>query len=275
MDGGEQMKIVCFALLCILLSGCGNAKTAAEEPKMRFENLDPARVNVQYGGQKEWDQFYNSFYEQKEGSDLIVLGTVEDYTCFAGGIEIATDISLRLDETLKGDLEPGENITVRKLGGAVTVEEYLRSMEDAGITYWNAEELKAKYPEEKRRENYIQISFCDLDPVIGQKSLYFLEKDAEGDVYYRLCDGFGQYVETSTGEYVNAYEIANEKRDADEPMILALGETVEFAPDAAPEERINIYTMEEIKEGMETYTAPPTDYPGAEEDALEMDCEPG
>ncbi len=46
-------------------------------------------------------------------------------------------------------------------------------------------------------------------------------------------------------------------------------------PDAAPEERINIYTMDEIKEGMETYTAPPTDYPGAEEDALEMDCEPG
>ena len=58
MDGGEQMKIVCFALLCILLSGCGNAKTAAEEPKMRFENLDPAKVNMQYGGQKEWDQFY-------------------------------------------------------------------------------------------------------------------------------------------------------------------------------------------------------------------------
>lgn len=49
-------------------------------------------------------------------------------------------------------------------------------------------------------------------------------------------------------------------------MMLALGETVEFAPDAAPEERINIYTLEEIKEGMETYTAPPTDYPGAEEE---------
>ena len=28
----------------------------------------------------------------------------------------------------------------------------------------------------------------------------------------------------------------------------------------------NIYTLEEIKEGMETYTAPPTDYPGAEEE---------
>ena len=193
---------------------------------------------------------------------------------FCRGIEIATDISLRVDEVLKGDLEPGENITVQKLGGAVTVEEYLQSMEDAGITYWNAEELKAEYPEEERRENYIQISFCDLDPVIGQKSLYFLGKAAEGDVYYRLCDGFGQYVETSSGEYVNAYEIASEKRDADEPMMLALGETVEFAPDAAPEERINIYTLEEIKEGMETYTAPPTDYPGAEEDALEMDCEP-
>lgn len=102
--------------------------------------------------------------------------------------------------------------------------------------------------------------------MIGQKSLYFLGKAAEGDVYYRLCDGFGQYVETSSGEYVNAYEIASEKRDADEPMMLALGETVEFAPDAAPEERINIYTLEEIKEGMETYTAPPTDYPGAEEE---------
>ena len=80
---------------------------------------------------------------------------------------------------------------------------------------------------------------------------------------------------TASGEYVNAYEIADEKRNADEPMMLALGETVEFDPDAAPEERINIYTMDEIKEGMETYTAPPTDYPGAEEDALEMDCEPG
>lgn len=155
------------------------------------------------------------------------------------------------------------------------MEEYLQSMEDAGITYWNAEELKAEYSEEERRENYIQISFCDLDPVIGQKSLYFLEKDAEKELYYRLCDGFGQYVETASGEYVNAYEIADEKRNADEPMMLALGETVEFDPDAAPGERINIYTMDEIKEGMETHTAPPTDYPGAEEDALEMDCEPG
>lgn len=89
--------------------------------------------------------------------------------------------------------------------------------------------------------------------MIGQKSLYFLEKDAEKELYYRLCDGFGQYVETASGEYVNAYEIADEKRNADEPMMLALGETVEFDPDAAP----------------------PTDYPGAEEDALEMDCEPG
>lgn len=43
---------------------------------------------------------------------------------------------------MKGDMEAGEHITVRKLGGAVTVEEYLQSMEDAGITYWNAEELK-------------------------------------------------------------------------------------------------------------------------------------
>lgn len=267
MDGGGQMKIVCFALLCILLIGCGNAKTAAEEQKMRFENLDPAKVNMQYGGLKEWDQFYNDFYEQREGSDLIVLGTVEDYTCFAGGIEIATDISLRVDEILKGDIETGDEITVRKLGGAVTVEEYLQSMEDAGITYWNAEELKAKYPEEEHRENYIQISFCDLDPVIGQKSLYFLKKDAEENLYYRLCDGFGQYVETSPGEYVNAYEIASEKREENAPMMLALGETVENDPDAAPEERINIYTMDEIKEGMETYTAPPTDYPGAEEEA--------
>lgn len=275
MDGGEGMKRVCLTVLCILLVGCGNAETAETEEKIRFENLDPAKVNMQYGGLKEWDRFYNSFYEQKEGSDLIVLGTVEDYSCFAGGIEMATDISLRVDDVLKGDMEAGEHIMVRKLGGAVTVEEYLQSMEDAGITYWNAEELKTEYSEEERRENYIQISFCDLDPVIGQKSLYFLEKDAEKELYYRLCDGFGQYVETASGEYVNAYEIADEKRNADEPMMLALGETVEFDPDAAPEERINIYTMDEIKEGMETYTAPPTDYPGAEEDALEMDCEPG
>ena len=230
------MKRVCLTVLCILLVGCGNAETAKTEEKMRFENLDPAKVNMQYGGLKEWDRFYNSFYEQKEGSDLIVLGTVEDYSCFAGGIEIATDISLRVDDVLKGDMEAGEHITVRKLGGAVTVEEYLQSMEDAGITYWNAEELKAEYSEEERREKYI---------------------------------------ETASGEYANAYEIADEKRNADEPMMLALGETVEFDPDAALEERINIYTMDEIKEGMETYTAPPTDYPGAEEDALEMDCEPG
>lgn len=71
------MKKVCLTVLCILLVGCGNAETAETEEKMRFENLDPAKVNMQYGGLKEWDRFYNSFYEQKEGSDLIVLGTVE------------------------------------------------------------------------------------------------------------------------------------------------------------------------------------------------------
>lgn len=98
------MKRVCLTVLCILLVGCGNAETAETEEKMRFENLDPAKVNMQYGGLKEWDRFYNSFYEQKEGSDLIVLGTVEDYSCFAGGIEIATNISLRVDDVLKGEV---------------------------------------------------------------------------------------------------------------------------------------------------------------------------
>lgn len=98
------MKRVCLTVLCILLVGCGNAETAKTEEKMRFENLDPAKVNMQYGGLKEWDRFYNSFYEQKEGSDLIVLGTVEDYSCFAGGIEIATNISLRVDDVLKGEV---------------------------------------------------------------------------------------------------------------------------------------------------------------------------
>ncbi len=102
--GGERMKKVCLTVLCILLVGCGNAETAETEEKMRFENLDPAKVNMQYGGLKEWDRFYNSFYEQKEGSDLIVLGTVEDYSCFAGGIEIATNISLRVDDVLKGEV---------------------------------------------------------------------------------------------------------------------------------------------------------------------------
>ena len=106
------MKRVCLTVLCILLVGCGNAETAETEEKMRFENLDPAKVNMQYGGLKEWDRFYNSFYEQKEGSDLIVLGTVEDYSCFAGGIEIATDISLRVDDVLKGDMEAGELLHV-------------------------------------------------------------------------------------------------------------------------------------------------------------------
>ena len=106
------MKKVCLTVLCILLVGCGNAETAETEEKMRFENLDPAKVNMQYGGLKEWDRFYNSFYEQKEGSDLIVLGTVEDYSCFAGGIEIATDISLRVDDVLKGDMEAGELVHV-------------------------------------------------------------------------------------------------------------------------------------------------------------------
>lgn len=79
------MKRVCLTVLCILLVGCGNAETAETEEKMRFENLDPVKVNMQYGGLKEWDRFYNSFYEQKEGSDLIVLGTVEDYSCFCRG----------------------------------------------------------------------------------------------------------------------------------------------------------------------------------------------
>lgn len=73
MGGGERMKKVCLTVLCILLVGCGNAETAETEEKMRFENLDPAKVNMQYGRLKEWDRFYNSFYEQKEGSDLIVL----------------------------------------------------------------------------------------------------------------------------------------------------------------------------------------------------------
>ena len=47
------MKRVCLTVLCILLVGCGNAETAETEEKMRFENLDPAKVNIPYLKNKE------------------------------------------------------------------------------------------------------------------------------------------------------------------------------------------------------------------------------
>ena len=47
------MKKVCLTVLCILLVGCGNAETAETEEKMRFENLDPAKVNIPYLKNKE------------------------------------------------------------------------------------------------------------------------------------------------------------------------------------------------------------------------------
>ena len=80
-----------------------------------------------------------------------------------------------------------------------------------------------------------------LDPVIRQKSLYFLERCGKRSFITGFATGFGQYAGTASGEYVNAYEIADEKRNADEPMMLALGETVEFGPDAAPERELNLY----------------------------------
>ena len=59
------MKKVCLTVLCILLVGCGNAETAETEEKMRFENLDPAKVNMQYGGLKEWIGFIIAFMSRK------------------------------------------------------------------------------------------------------------------------------------------------------------------------------------------------------------------
>ena len=41
------MKRVCLTVLCILLVGCGNAETAETEEKMRFENLDQAKKDLE------------------------------------------------------------------------------------------------------------------------------------------------------------------------------------------------------------------------------------
>lgn len=260
-------KIGLIFLTCIFFSGCGIQNTQNATTQIRFDEVSDSKIVSQISGMSEWEQIFNTIYEKTQASDLVVLGEVKDYTCCSDDGQISTHVFVQVDEVLKGDVSQGDTIELYNLGGIVTVEEYVQSLRDSenSAAYEDQiQEFEENYTEQEQKENYVQCTFCDLDPVIGQKSVYFLEKDSENAYYYRLNDAFGQLVETSTNEFKSAYGIADDKLSNDEPAYLSLNEDYEES-DLSPEP-LQSWNLDDIKHDMVTESEYTTEFPQAPED---------
>lgn len=262
-------KIYLVPAFCIFLAACGTQNTPSANVKPRIHEIPADKIVYEVSGIPEWDEFYNTTYDQAAASDLVILGEVEDYTCAATGVLISTNVSVRVDEVLKGNVSNGEVIQISEMGGTVTVKEYLEALQKSGQNEEEAKELAEAYTEQEQQENYVQFSSNDLIPMIGQKSVYFLKRDEENQNYYRINEAYGQLVEVDTGEYMCAHEVADSKIENGEPAYLTLEEGVDTENEDLS--LLPIWNMDEIKQDMETKPEQPTEYPQAPEDLENSD----
>lgn len=214
--------LLSLLLLCTLFAGCGKQAIQNGSAQVRFDEVSESQIVQKISGMPEWDQVYNTIYEKTAASDLIVLGEVKDYFCNVVDGQITTHVLVQVDEILQGNAKEGDTVELCNLGGIVTVENYLQSLEEsenAALYEDTIKEYEENFTEQERKENYVQCSFCDLEPVIGERSVYFLKKSSDQEYYYRLNEAFGQLVETGDEEFKSAYGVADDKMDNQEPAL--------------------------------------------------------
>lgn len=203
-------KIINILCICSILSAGCTGQTASPQTPAKEDIVITAN-----GAASDMD-YLGSAEDLLKASEAAVYGEVTDFIIFAAeGSGVATTLeTIHITETLYGDAEEGTDIKLVKMGGYVTLSDYINAhkteelrkayRESEGIAELSDEELKTEY-----------ISFTPEGyyyPEIGDKGVYFLTpvtgiKEAvpwnETDhVYWTAGDWQGIYKEKSDGIFV-------------------------------------------------------------------------
>ena len=199
------MKIIRVSGVCILvgiflLSACGDSQVKDAEHIQKPEQTTvqisgkevnkTGKYNIVYEVDSHADQLYN--YETLEelvaGSEYIVSGNICDISFgYTPEGAIYSRYQFEIKESLYGELNKGDVITVSEPGGIVPVKEYAENAKSFVVKDW---ESLAK---EDYENGYI-CSYCDGEPIpeVGEECYLFLWKVTayEPDIIYAAIGNY-------------------------------------------------------------------------------------
>ena len=172
------MKKMIMVLVFVLLCGCGREHV---QEVIETQTFAP-----------ELAIYYESLGEIAENSEAIVKGkTVEiEYFVVENGI-IWTKQNFFVEESLLGDIDVGQNINIYRMGGSISLQDYIGSYPE--VVQKEMQERYKKY----NNEDLIKQVFNDAGDIeIGQNEVVFLTKcrvfsDDESD-YWRVGAEMGE-----------------------------------------------------------------------------------
>lgn len=181
-------KILCVIMASLSLAGCQNQ----DIPQVvETQTFDPA-VAV----------FYDNLNEIAEEADTVVQGkTVRlDYFMAPNGI-IWTKQKFQVQEVLDGTVPQEEYINIYRMGGTISIDEYLASFPETAQG-----DLKRNYGSYDKEDLICQVYEDEEAVSIHQKEVVFLQHcDAFGNEpedYWRVGGSLGELFETDEGNDV-------------------------------------------------------------------------
>ena len=144
----EQIGIILLTM-CIL-GGCGADKTkTAKKPS-------DDQIAISGYGAAETDISYNSIAQLKTEAETIIYGEVKDYHYEIDNGSVYTIETVEVLESLYGSVEKGDSIQIFKVGGYVTLEDYINSFGDESKEEVRNMVMFANYTDEEIKEKYMK-----------------------------------------------------------------------------------------------------------------------
>lgn len=219
------MKKYIIATLIIMTAICAGCEKGESNTEKYTGKPNKTEVAVDAAGMAEMDVSYNTIQELMADADYVVYAEIENYKYAVESGSVSTNETVRVIDSLYGNIKEGEEISVFKMGGYVKIQDYINSYEEEF-----REQVKNSSTFENLTEDDIQnkyISFLpegEVDTDVGDKAVYFLKKrEDESGLYERIGAYEGEYVELSNGEFkvpgLEEYEEVNSAaEDNDESM---------------------------------------------------------
>lgn len=215
------MKKNIIATLIIMTAICAGCEKGESNTEKYTGKPNKTEVAVDAVGMAEMDVSYNTIQELMVDADYVVYAEIENYSYAVESGSVSTNETVRVIDSLYGNIKEGEKISVFKMGGYVKIQDYINSYEEEF-----REQVKNSATFENLTKDDIQnkyISFLpegEVETDIGSKAIYFLkQRDEQPGVYVRVGAYEGEYVELSDGDFkvpgMEDYEEINNMTMAD------------------------------------------------------------
>lgn len=172
--------IVIITLVLILNGGKESIRTSRDEKSKNKE------IVLKIDSNAEMVKSCDNIEELQEKSDLIIQGMVEDIEPYCDDTAtVYSNYKIKIVESIRGDLDKNDTITVSDFGGVIPAKEYIKYQKDPKALV----ELE-KY--DNLDNKYVEYSFEGAwRPQKGETYIWYLETNKVGNqVFYNPVNAY-------------------------------------------------------------------------------------